>query len=194
MCSIYYWAITSSQPPRDRDEPRVASDDGRGGLPASHLSPGVSAEPSVLSDRPEFNQRSKEDRVTDYETSIRVEPGYDHRDEGGDVVPLGIIFDLVGPRVRVSWGISTGWVQRPVLTDTLRPGAQVRGNRPGVDPMVEIPFPRPMVVSIVDPSAHPGEPDLAAPDYERYLLEALFAGGAPAVFSILRTIHDVYVV
>jgi len=37
-----------------------------------------------------------------------------------------------------------------------------------------------LVVSIVDPSNHPGEPDIAAPDYERYLLEALFTGGAPA--------------
>jgi|GEM_PF-2838145 len=76
--------------------------------------------------------------MVEYETSVRVEPGYDRRDEGGDVIPLGIIFDLNGPRVRVSWGISTGWVRRPVLTATLRRGAQLRGERPGVDPTVSI--------------------------------------------------------
>ncbi|WP_413318301.1 hypothetical protein AA0Z99_00115 [Agrococcus sp. 1P02AA] len=127
-----------------------------------------------------------------YKTSIRVEPGYDLRDEGGQVVPLGVVFDLKGPRARISWGIDTGWVQRPVLSDRLHTGAQLRGDRPGADPLANIRFPRSLIVSIVDPSAHPGESDIAAPGYEEYLLEALFAGGAPAVFSILRTIHDVH--
>lgn len=131
--------------------------------------------------------------MTSYTTSIRVDPGFDHRDQGGGVTALGVIFDLQGPRVRVSWAIDTGWVQRPVLTDELRPGEQVRGTRPGVDPLVDIAFPRPLTVSIVDPDTSGSKPDIPAPDYERYLLEALFAGGAPAVFSILRTIHDVYV-
>ncbi|WP_405216537.1 hypothetical protein [Agrococcus sp. Ld7] len=132
--------------------------------------------------------------MPDYKTTIRIAPGHDSRDEGGGVRALVIIFDLQGPRARVSWGIDTGWVQRPVLTTELQPDTQIRGDRPGVDSDAVLEFPQPLIVSIVDPTAHPGEPDIAVHDYEWYLMEALFSGGAPAVFSILRTIHDVYLV
>lgn len=101
--------------------------------------------------------------MPNYETTIRIAPGHDSRDEGGGVTALGIIFDLQSPRARVSWGINTGWVQRPVLTAELQPGAQIRGDRPGVDSEAVLEFPQPLIVSIVDPAAHPGEADIDHP-------------------------------
>lgn len=129
-------------------------------------------------------------------TNLLIEPGYDHRDEiGGGVRPLGLIFELVGPSASVKWGIDTGWVHRPVVTATLKPGPQDRHHRPGVDHQLTQGFPQPLTVSFVDADADTGsaEADRAVPDYEWYLMETLFTGGAPAVFEVLRNIYDTHV-
>ena len=54
-------------------------------------------------------------------------------------------------------------------------------------------IPRPFIVSIVDAGADPGEMDEAAEGIEWYLMDGLFAGGTPAVFSILRAIYDIHI-
>lgn len=121
---------------------------------------------------------------------LRVAPGSDERDEpGGECVPLGLVFELLGPGAGLRWSINTGWMRRPVLTEQLTAGRQVRASHPGVDRRLESAFPQALPVRVFQPHHDDAADGRMVDGYAPLLFDALFDGGPPAVFAILRELY-----
>lgn len=128
--------------------------------------------------------------MTRFIAGIHVQPGFDDRDQpGGRCSPLGLVFELVGPAATIRWTINTGWLLRPVVTETLRVGPQLRSDRPGVDPHLATEFPEALPVRITGAEQPYGAQGREVEGYGQLLMEALFRGGSDEVFAIMKELH-----
>lgn len=129
--------------------------------------------------------------TTTHFTTVRVIACVDGRDEpAAELTPFGIAFDLEGPAGRVNWSVNTGWVDRPVQTERLRPGVQERSDRPGVDPLVAREFPKPMDVHVMPAGAVEVADGWPVRGMADELLRTMVRDGQEAVFVILKSIYD----